>query len=234
MRMSLRTLLALLAGVGAAGPAFAGPDWVEIGDAGPTLATAQPVLGVNQLSHIVGSLSTGIATADSEGGGDLLAPDYEDLYLVRIQVPTMFSFQVGGTAFNAQLFLFNITLPGEAFGLLANDDTLLSNAPLLTSPATDATGAQVLLPGVYALGVTGYGHVPVSVTGPIFAFASTTEISGADGPGGLNPLSGWSGIGETGDYRIALQGIDWVDIPGPTGAAWVSVFGGLLLRRRSR
>lgn len=230
MRLYLRALAAVAAGAVVSGPALAGPDWIETGDAGSTLATAQRVVGTAQLSRIIGTLSSGSTGIGNRRG---TGPDYEDLYLIRITAPSSFSFQVGGAAFNAQLFLFNVTLPGEALGLLAADDTPVSNAPLLISPATDATGAQVVLPGVYAMGITGFGRVPVSSTGPIFSFASPTEISGPDGPGGTNPLMGWEGVGETGTYVVGVQGVDWVDIPAPA-SAMVLLLAGLCSRGRRR
>lgn len=233
MRMSMRALAALAAGVVGSGSALAGPDWIEIGDAGSTLSTAQRVVGVGQLSRIVGTLSTsGIGVGDRAAATGV--DDFEDMYLIRIEVPSTFSFEVGSAAFNAQLFLFNITLPGEAFGLLASDDTAMSNAPLLTSPATDGTGAQVVLPGLYAVAISGFGRVPVSQSGPIFHFATPTEISGPDGPGGLNPLAGWTGIGQTGTYRLNVQGVDWVDIPAPSAGAAVLGGGAWIGRRRRR
>jgi hypothetical protein len=210
-----------------AGCAFAGPDWIEGAiDAGPTLSTAQAIVGVGQLQTLAGTLSAG------SGFGPGVTPDLEDVYLLRITTPTSFSFTVANADFNPQLFLFNITLPGEALGLLANNDTPSGTRPVLTSPATDSTGAMVLLPGQYALGVSGFGRVPVSSTGPIFFFASSTEISGPDGPGGTNPLSGWTGNGETGTYLIELRGVDFYDVPAPASGSLL--LGLAMLRRRRR
>jgi hypothetical protein len=207
--------------------ALAGPDWIEGDtDAGATLETAQAIVGIGQLHVLIGELSLGSGVAAGQ------VDDLEDLYLLRIATPMSFSFTVGQAAFNPQLFLFNITRPGEALGLLANDDQISSNLPLLTSPATDGTGAMVLLPGEYALGVSGFGRVPVSPTGPIFFFGSTTEISGPDGAGGINPLSGWTGPGQTGTYRIELSGVDWYNIPSPAAGAALLGMAGVLRRRR--
>jgi hypothetical protein len=211
-----------------AGSAQAGPDWIEGEfDAGSTLSTAQQIVGVGELLVLFGSLSAG-----SPFGGLRSAPDYEDMYLLQIASPTLFSFTVGSANFDPQLFLFNITLPGEALGLLANNDTPMSNLPRLTSPATDATGAMVLLPGAYALGVSGVGRVPVSPTGPIFFFGSPTEVSGPDGPGGINPLSGWTGVGDVGDYEIRLEAVTWYNIPAPASGSLL--LGGWMLARRRR
>ena len=67
--------------------------------------------------------------------------------------------------------------------------------------------------------------------GEIFDFATTTEISGPDGPGGALPITGWSGQGETGFYTIRLVGAEFV--PGP-GALAVFGAAGLMGRRRRR
>jgi hypothetical protein len=206
-----------------AGTAYAGPDWIEVGDAGSSLATAQPIVGVGQPQRIEGSLSSGFA----EQGVDL-----EDMYLLRIETPTSFSFDSTQTTFNTMLYLFNVTQAQEAFGLLANNDTPSSFGSIIDGPATDNTGAMVLNPGVYALAVTGFNRHPVSRTGDIFFFGSSTEISGPDGPGGINPLQGWTGAGETGSYTITLQGIGYVSVPAPGALAVLGA--GVFMRRRRR
>lgn len=226
--MSARWMCACAAALALSSAALAGPDWVEIGDAGSIVDTAQAVLGESPtLRSIRGSLSFGSGLADG-------AADYEDMYLIRITQPSMFSFSATGSTFNPQCFLFNITLPGEAFGLLGNDDTATSNQPRLISPATDGTGASVVLPGVYALGISGFGRDPVSSGGRIFNFASPTEVSGPDGPGGINPHSGWIGQGEVGTYDLDIQGVTFFDVPAPGSAVVFAAAAGALSRRRRR
>lgn len=195
----------LLAGIAALSPiALAGPDWIEDGDAGSTLGEAQVVVGVGQLSKIIGSLGSAL--------GD---PDYEDMYLIRVISPTTFRFDLSDAGFDTQVWLFNVTQANEAFGLLANDDTVEGPQSVLTNTATDSTGAMLTQPGIYALAISGAGRVPVSRTGLIYHFTNSTEISGPDGPGGLNPHSGWVGEGVTGEYRIDLIGCDFVAVPAP-------------------
>jgi hypothetical protein len=222
-------LVRTVAGLGAlslASVALAGPDWIEVGDAGSTVTTAQVPLnisGVTFLRSISGGLASGVGV-----------PDYEDLYVIRVTDAVNFSITTGTADFNPILYLFNITVNSEGLGLLANDDQSAANdLPRMVAQSTDGTGVQVSQPGDYVLAVTGFGRAPVSRTGNMFNFASLTEISGPDGVGGLNPLSGWTGEGEVGDYRLDFEFIDYPVFPAPgTGAA--IVFGGLLMARRRR
>lgn len=207
--------------------ALAGPEWVEQGDAGGKIETAQRTAGVGDLNSIVGNLF-GVSAFNLGGGGD-----FEDMYLVTVVNPGIFQLTVDAS-FDAQLFLFNVTIPGEAFGLLANDNTLLGTNPELTPMANDGTGAALLLPGVYAIAISGAGRIPVSLNGAIFNFASSTEISGPDGPGGLNPHLDWSGEGEIGGYKIDLVGVSFVDLPEPGAMALLALAAGIARRRRDR
>lgn len=212
-----------------ASPASAGPDWIERGDAGSVLDTAQPVVGSQgRVRSISGVLSSGAGLF-----GDPPAPDLEDMYLIRITEPTNFSFVAASAQFNPRLYLFNVTLPGEALGLLANDDTSMGSGASLTGVATDGTGARVSLPGVYAIAICGFSRTPTSAGGSIFNLVSPTEVSGPDGPGGLLPHTGWAGMGEVGAYQIDLTGVDWYDVPAPgTGALAALALGWSMRRRR--
>lgn len=212
--------------LGMSGTALAGPDWLEQGDAGSTIGSAQvPArpLGAPALTSIAGSLSSAF-----------IDPDYEDLYLIRITDPGAFTIRPTSADFNVVLYLFNITINGEGYGLLANDDeNPTSNLPKLTGASTDGTGVIITFPGDYVLAVTGFGRTPVSRTGAMFNFASNTEISGADGPGGLNPLSSWTGVGETGHYSFAMEATDFPVTPAPgAGLALVAGVGAAFGRRR--
>lgn len=216
-------LVACVAVAGATGTASAGPDWVEKGDAGPDGRTAQVPIrgdGVLRLESIAGII-----------GGR--ADDFEDMYVIRILEPTTFSIAPVEANFNPVLYLFHMTVNVEALGLLANDDATEQNPlPRLVAMATDGTNAMVTAPGDYLLAIAGLGRVPISATGAIFDIESPTEISGADGPGGFNVLTGWTGVGETGSYNIGMVDVDFPLFPTP-GAAGALLLGiGLFSRRR--
>lgn len=209
----------------AASPVLAGPDWIETNDAGSTLGTAQAPSG------LVGSINTISGVLQ---GGTLLVGDYEDCYIIRIANPSTFSCTISNANFNAQLFLFNISLPGGAYGLLANDDQAAgNNKPRFQNFSTDGTGVLVDLPGDYMIGVTGFNNDPLSLTGPIFNQVTPIEVSGPDGVGGFNRHIGWTGGGEFGNYVITLTGAEFPSFPSP-GTLPLVAFGGLVLARRKR
>jgi hypothetical protein len=219
------TVAVLAAAIGLPVAAIAGPDWVETGDAGSDLQTAQVPGG------LLGSLNTisGVLM-----GGTLLVGDYEDCYIIRIANPATFSCTITNANFNAQLFLFNISLPGGAFGLLANDDQAVgNNKPRFQNFSTDGTNVMVDLPGDYMIGVTGFNNDPLSLTGPIFNQSSLIEVSGPDGVGGFNRHVAWTGGGEFGNYIMTLTGAEFPTFPSP-GTLPLLAFGGLAMTRRKR
>lgn len=195
--------VALVAGLGCG--AAAGPDWIENADAGSRFHTAQVPAGIGDITSISGNL-----------GGRGATPDYADMYIIGVSEPGTFRLELATSNFNAQLFIFNITLAGGAHGLLANDNENGNTTdPVLTAMATDGTNAVLDLPGDYLIAVSGVGHNPFSAGGLIFDIADPTEISGADGPGGLLRQTGWEGIGETGSYTIGMEGTIFPTIPTP-------------------
>lgn len=215
----------MLAGVSVLGlttAALAGPDWVEQGDAGSDVNTAQVTV-----------VSTGTLTTISGSLGGAFVADFEDCYLFRVITPGTFTAQTATASFNAQLFLFNISVNNGAFGLLANDDRAAgNNRPLFGNVSNDGTQVIVNLPGLYMLGITGFNRDPQSETGAMFNQASVTEVSGPDGPGGFNPLTGWAGSGESGTYSISFTGAGPAT-PAPGTVALLGL-GGLVLGRRKR
>ena len=77
-----RPIAAIASVVVVSAPALAGPDWVENIDAGSSLLTAQAVVGIGTPQRISGTLSTGFTG------------DFEDIYIIRIDQPTSFSFSM--------------------------------------------------------------------------------------------------------------------------------------------
>ena len=218
----------LLAVLGCTSIASAGPDWLEQGDAGSMISSAQLPSRPNGAAQLT-SISGNLASAFAE-------PDYEDLYRIRITDPVNFSIRPAFADFNVVMYLFNITVNNEGYGLLgADDESPTSNLPKLVGSSNDGTQVIVVYPGDYVLAVTGFGRVPVSRTGPIFDFESPTEISGPDGRGGINPLAGWTGVGETGHYSFTMVATDFPTTPTPgAGLALVGGMGAMGLRRRRR
>ena len=204
--------------------AFAGPDWVEGADAGSDLSHAQVITGIGVPRSISGSLAS-----------SFLGADYEDLYVIRVLQPSFFSFKMQPTTFNSQLYLFGISADKpNLYGLLSNDDqsTTSTAASIATSHATDGTGVRILYPGLYCLAITTSGRYPVSASGAIFYQATPTEVSGPDGPGRYDPLSGWEGSGDTGSYTVDVEGVGFVDVPAPGALALAGLAGAAALRRR--
>lgn len=211
--------------VGAAA-AHAGPDWIEIGDAGDSFSSAQSIAILGQLQSVSGRLS-----ASGLGPGD-----YEDCYLFKVTDPSTFLITTAGLEVQLSIFRLLDTESDdvfEAFGVLAN-----FNGPgpaILTRLSTDTTGAQITDPGTYMLAVSLEGRVPFSSGGDIFNFASPTETSGPDGPGGDSHLIGWYGESTaSGEYSLTIRGAAGTGIPTP-GATALLVFAAFgATRRRQR
>lgn len=204
--MVTSTVLAL------AGPSWAGPDIIEGSDAGSTASDATPAIGEGLLTGIRGSLV-----------GQLLAGDFEDMYLIRIADPESFSASTalsmdGFADFDTQLWLFTFVSGTEplALGLLANDEAPGEPpGPSTIRPsATDGSGAEIKVPGLYYIAITGFNDDPVSIPGPIFNQVERTEISGPDGVGGSSPHVEWTAEGHVGEYRIDLAGAEYIECEG--------------------
>jgi hypothetical protein len=154
--------------------------------------------------------------------------DREDVYLIRIIDPVAFvastdpndcvavgeppTFFCGSADFDTRLWLFRIDVGSDsARGHLANDEkSPFSGSSKLVSASTDGTAMVVVSPGYYLLAISTFGNVPLSGGGPIFEFATRTEVSGPSGPGGAGAHIGWSGGGPPapGAYRIVLSGVE--------------------------
>jgi hypothetical protein len=203
-----------------ASAALAGPEWVEIGDAGKLPGTAQDTVGSTPLTSIRGNIGSQTL------GGEL---DEQDMYIVYIEDPKSFIATTvplfGGDAeFDSQLCLLKL----DGLGLLGNNDTLIigdsggiasggiSSGSTLLPAATDGTGVVITSPGLYLIAIYTVATRPISDDGNLFAMAFSTEISGPDGPGGESPISDWEinpngpdgPVG--GEYTIFLGGIELI------------------------
>lgn len=212
---------------------WAGPDWVEDdhGDAGSLPGDSQSTEG-DQLSRITGRLGSVTPTGGPTGLGPV--EDFEDMYLIFIENPSLFSATTiactsacdpgcGGCAeFDTQLWLFDV----NGLGLLGNQSFFEiglglpgpQGDSLLDSTACDAQGQTITTPGLYLIAIT-YQNQPASADGSIFDFDASGskcpfgEQSSADGPGAALPITNWfnnfdddtEGVGA--EYTIFFQGV---------------------------
>ena len=217
-----------------------GPEWREDGDAGSLPGSGQTTMGNGMLGLISGNLGMSILTGEI---------DLVDMYLINIVDPMNFRAATDPddpelvdafANFDTQLWLFQPTAdPPDAFalGFLGNDDhpdLPGSNLSLLIPVPTDGS-PPLVDPGRYFIAISRYNNDPVSNEGQIFFQATPQEISGPDGPGGMMTISGWTGDQGKfdGAYRIALQGVEFAEIPAP-GALGLLVLASLTMRRRRR
>ena len=213
-RTSLMAVLMLLFTTGTASAAGA---WAEVGQAGDLPATAQVTVGAGPLTQITGSL---------------LVPDDKDMYRIFIDAGGGFSAVVASTvpSDDTKLYLFR----SDGRGILGDDDSagvgVLSALPL-GHPALASLSA-----GPYYLAISDYDFLPVSSTGAIFP---SGNLVGPTGPGGANPIIGWTNdVNEsTYTYDIRLTGARFSNVPEPA-AALLSIVGGMFVsaavRRRLR
>ncbi len=157
---------------------------LEVADAGDLPGTAQDTTAVSNVSLISGSYGT---STDA------------DMYRIFIADTTMFSAStVGtvGTVSDTQLFLFDAL----GIGVLTNDDAAGSGSLRSTIPGFAGTA------GFYYLAISAFNRDPVSAGGLIFP-NTFPGVFGPTGPGGGSAITGWTGVGGTGTYSIALTGV---------------------------
>jgi hypothetical protein len=194
----------------------AGPVWEEVGngagDAGSLPGSSQTTEGNGPLAAIVG---------ETEGTTLLLGMDFQDMYRIRICDPAEFLASThptngGGANFDTQLWLFRaVPPPGTARGRIGNDDKFDGDGRSWLLPEPDDGSPPITEPGIYYLAISGAGSIPTGGGEPIFYIASPIEISGPDGAGGQNPVSGWltSPNAAFGSYLITLNSVTFGDDP---------------------
>jgi len=233
-------------------PLRAGNDHIEMGEAGSIPGGAQPVY------KPPGNLNLRIMRGQFQVlPGPLRGADLQDMYLINIPNPALFSATTNAADFavsdldsvkycgcsgallpidypadceseplecslNTQLWLFKASL-GDGFGVIANDDiTPLNFASRI--PAGSIAGQP---PGCYFLAISVFNSDPVSVGGPIFNQATTTEVTGPDGAGTGFAHTGWTGTVSkpTGDYEytIILQGAEGFEEEEPIDCSMESI-----------
>lgn len=162
-------------------PTVRGDSFAEVGDAGQLPGTAQSTVG-NPLNTITGAIGT---------LGDV------DMFAIFIDgsVP-FFATTVGSALLDPQLFLFD----SSGMGVIGTDDPF--DLTTLQATLTDTA----LPAGIYYLAINSFNDQPTSVSGLIFP--GSNGVVGPTGPGGGDPITGWSGGGlYSGTYSITLRGV---------------------------
>ena len=192
-----------------------GGVFIETGDAGNTIQTAQVTAGVGFLTQISGSLPT---RAD------------QDVFKIRISNPAAFSASVPET-FNSLLSLYN----SQGFGITLGDNIIGQNG---LGAALSNTFVASLQPGDYYIAISASNMRPADFDGNRIWNTSPDNVERApDGPGALNPFATWVGtVSNTavGSYTINLTGVEFANqVPTP-GAIALLGLGGLVASRRQR
>jgi hypothetical protein len=168
--------------------------WIEEGDAGDTLATAQVTLGSGSLTNIQGTI-----------------PDGWDNEVYKIRVTDFAHFSAAVTApegGNSKMALFD----ANGMGVVYNDDTDTSQL----SAIDYATSRRPVANGVFYLGVCSqqkYFGSMVGVDSVSIWSPDTPNLQQLpDGPGKNSPFAGFGGYGgNLVNYSIALTGVGFAD-----------------------
>ena len=155
-------------------------------DAGESLSTAQNLINQNsQVNGITGSL---------DNDNDV------DIYQITLPGNQTFSATTVNSSTNVDTRLFLFDANGQ--GIYFNDD-VDSETVKSTLPAEHPLTPQKA--GNYYLAITSYANEPLSKDGTIFGSGSFTDILGATGNGGSQPLSSWNNDGRnSGAYFVSI------------------------------
>ena len=154
-----------------------------------SVVVAVPVMATAETPDVGQTLTTaGEGAATITGSLDPFGD--VDLYRICITAGGGFGAQVSAGGGDGQLFLFD----DDGRGVAWNDD----KADGQLEPALPAGNSLLagLDAGVYYLGLSNFNVDPFSAAGRIFADSVTTvgdAVGGPVGPGGLDPLTSWSG-----------------------------------------
>jgi hypothetical protein len=154
----------------------------EVGDTGQLIGTAQNVgPGVDKITGYI------------NGAADLFGINLAGGTFSAQTSP--FGNPPSGSNFDTALFLFD----SNGFGLIFNED--------LSDDIWQSRIEISLDPGLYYIGVAAWDFDPISAGGEIFPDEPWTDQLGPTGPGGGQPLSGWSGNDhdEYGYYTISMN-----------------------------
>jgi hypothetical protein len=222
MKRIIASLFAVVASVALVSSASA-ITWIEVGDAGQTIATAQTPTPANQpLNNIFGSFSS---TSDV------------DIFTIFISNPALFSATTvlgTSTLIDTQLFLFN----SSGAPVYMNDDDSGGGTIQSTLPAGNALGPQTA--GIYYIAISLSDNEPVNLNNQLlFALGSTTSVRGPNPIANPKLLSSWdaSGVapGSTiGAYQINLTGASTIPEPSIIALSAIGTLGILRIARRRR
>jgi hypothetical protein len=205
------SLVGIVSFLGLSAPA--GATFIEIDDAGDSIATATSVYGV---SRIEGALN-----ANPFGPDDF---DLVDLFRIKIGQPAKFTVSTGDGSdpfliADPVLYLFDST--GAA--VVMNDDADGSQSIIMGLPAGFGSG-------FYFLGISFAGVEPTDGTDPLFDVFGSGEVLSA------NLLGGWQGEPLTPNFDIpGWYAIDFTGVPEP-GSLMLLALGllGAAATRRTR